>query len=84
MVIRSHIGSEASVYLDRRVDIPEFWTIVEIDEDKSRVSLQRVGPKLVRPAGPWFLEGPLICSAESASFDGVGVLLTDSRITAIC
>jgi hypothetical protein len=50
-----YLGPEASVYLDRRVDIPEFWMIVEIDEEKGRVSLQRIGPKLAKPPDRGFL-----------------------------
>ena len=50
-----YIGPEESVYLDRRVDLPEFWTILEIDEAKGLVVLQRTGARLERPPDEGFL-----------------------------
>ena len=50
-----YIGPEESVYLDRRVDIPEFWTILDIDEKKGQVQLVRSGAKLSMPPNEGFL-----------------------------
>jgi KaiC/GvpD/RAD55 family RecA-like ATPase len=50
-----YIGPEESVYLDRRVDLPEFWTIVHIDEERATVRLQRTGAKLSVPEKEGFL-----------------------------
>lgn len=52
---RVYLGPEGSVYLDRRVDRPEFWTIIDIDEGTNRISLRRVGAKLAKPPDAGFL-----------------------------
>jgi serine/threonine protein kinase len=50
-----YIGAEESVYLDRRVDLPEFWTILDINESKGYVTLQRAGAKLAKPPQEGYL-----------------------------
>jgi hypothetical protein len=50
-----YIGPEQSMYLDRRVDLPEFWNIVDIDQQKGQVRLQRSGAKLSEPPAEGFL-----------------------------
>jgi hypothetical protein len=50
-----YIGDEESVYLDRRVDLPEFWTIVDINEGNGTVVLQRAGAKLAKPPQEGYL-----------------------------
>jgi DNA polymerase III delta prime subunit len=50
-----YIGPEESVYLDRRVDLPEFWTILDIDEKKGQVRLLKSGARLSTPPQEGFL-----------------------------
>jgi hypothetical protein len=51
-----YIGPEESVSLrNRRVDLPEFWTILELDEKKGLVQLVRIGAKLSTPPREGFL-----------------------------
>lgn len=50
-----YIGPEESVFLNRRVDLPEFWTIVRLNEDQNSVVLQRAGTKLDRPPDEGYL-----------------------------
>ena len=50
-----YLGPEVSVYLDRRVDKPEFWTVVNINEERGTVSLKRVGAKLAKPPDQGYL-----------------------------
>ena len=52
-----YLGPEQSVYLDRGVDLPEFWTIVAADDEKGQVKLRRAGARLVKP----LVEGVLRC-----------------------
>ena len=50
-----YLGDEESVYLDRRVDPPEFWTILDINESDGYVVLERAGAKLAKPPQEGFL-----------------------------
>jgi hypothetical protein len=50
-----YLGPEQSVYLDRRVDMPEFWTIVAVDDEKGQVRLRRAGARLSKPLVEGFL-----------------------------
>jgi hypothetical protein len=44
-----YLGPEESVRFTRTVDRPEFWEIVDIDEDAAQVTLKRVGAKMSKP-----------------------------------
>ena len=45
-----YLGPEESVYLNRRVDLPEFWTIIDINENRGQITLRRTGAKLIKPS----------------------------------
>jgi len=50
-----YLGDEESVYLDRRVDIPEFWTIRDINEGTGQIILERAGARLAKPPQEGYL-----------------------------
>jgi hypothetical protein len=50
-----YLGPEESVYLDRRVDLPEFWTIIAIDDERGQITLRRAGARLSKPLSDGYL-----------------------------
>lgn len=50
-----YLGSEDSVYLDRSVPRPEFWTINSTDEKRKQIVLSRTGVNLDLPLKTGFL-----------------------------
>jgi hypothetical protein len=50
-----YLGPEECVRMDRQVPKPEFWEIVDIDEEHSEVKLKRVGVNLPKPPSDGFL-----------------------------
>jgi len=50
-----YLGIEECVRMTRTVDRPEFWEIVDIDEDRGQVTLRRVGANMPKPLTEGFL-----------------------------
>jgi hypothetical protein len=50
-----YLGDEECVRMDRQVSKPEFWEILDVDEERNEVKLKRVGLNLSKPPTDGFL-----------------------------